>query len=195
MTQTLRYVDEVIASMPDNSSGLILPVHMRDFAISYASGGAFQETTTDVNIPIVSGTPVAVTPLLTGLTQVQGVWQFDGNNFVFPDHVNQLPATVIPAGYTRLARFLAVLSVTKAGGGTDNYEIQWTKAGVLVGVAHDVLFTGSGTRTITVPFVSVQQVDTVDTYGVSITGIGTGADMVLESFSMEVSDRILGTSP
>jgi len=195
MSQTLRYVDEIIASFPDNSSGIIKEVSMRDFVISYASGGAFQETTTDVNIPIVSGTPVAVTPLLTGLTQVSGFWQFDGNNFVFADYVNQLPATVVPAGYTKLGRFLAVLGLTKAGGGTDTYNVQWTKNGVLVGVVHDVDYSGSTTRTVTIPFVSPQEIDTADTYGVSITGIGTGDDLTLESFSMQISDRILDTSP
>jgi len=178
-----------------NSSGLIDAVNMRDFTVSYISGGAFLETTTDVTIPIVSGTPVSVNPLLVGVTTVGNLWSFDGNNFAFPNHTAALPSTVIPAGYTKLVRFLAVMGITKSGGGTDNYEIQWTKNGVLIGIAHDVLFAGAGTRTVTIPEVVVQEVAVADVYGISMTGIGTGADVVIESMTIQVNDSILTDAP
>jgi len=195
VAQTLRYATEVLASFPDNTSGLIDAVHNRDFAISYIRGGAFLETTTDVTIPIVSGTPVSVNPLLVGVTTVGNLWSFDGNNFAFPNYTATLTDTVIPAGYTKLVRFLAVLGITKSGGGTDNYEIQWTKNGVLFGIAHDVLYTGAGTRTVTIPEVTSQEVAISDVYGVSITGIGTGADVVVESMTIQVNDAILNAAP
>ncbi len=195
MAQTLRYRSELVAGAPDNTSGLIDAIQLRDMVVSMASGNGAVETTADVTIPIVSGTPVAVNPLLTGVSVFGSLWGADGNSFLFPNYSAVLTDTTIPAGYTKFCRFQAMLALTKQGGGTDTYSIQFTRNGVLVGDAHDVLFSGTDTDTITVPYFTNQDVGVADTFGVSVTGVGTGDDLVLESFSMDVADELLDAAP
>ncbi len=195
MAQTLRYRSELVAGAPDNTSGLIDAVQLRDMIVSMASGNGAVETTSDVTIPIAVGVPVAVNPLLVGVSVYGSLWGVDANSFLFSQYVTVLPDTTVPAGYIKFCRFQATLALTKQGGGTDNYLIQFTKNGVLVGVAHDVVFSGTDTDTVTITYFVNQEIRVSDTFGVSITGVGTGDDLVLESFSMDVTDELLDVAP
>jgi len=196
MAQTLRYVDELLAAYVDNTSGLIDAVAGRDLIVSYANAAGYVETTTDVTIPITNGVPEIINPLLVGVTSVESGWGVDANNFFFPDHISVSPATVIPAGYSKVARFQCVATFTKPSGGTDNYRVSWVKNGVIVGIEHDMRFTLNATETVVLPDILIQDISIVsDTFGVQVTGEATGDDLVLNAINLLVTDSILGSAP
>jgi len=197
MAQTLKYLEEIVASFPDNTAGLVTPVLMRDFAVSMATGGAFVEDTTPVTIPIVSGTAVAVNPLLVAATSAEFFWSVDGNNFMFPDYAATLPGTVVPAGYEKVVTFLTSLVLSRSGGGTTQYDIQiGSSPSTLIGLPTSIEFSSAGTQNVLViATLSVDVSDVLTTYGVYITGVGTGTDLTLESFEFNSSDQVRNVAP
>ncbi len=196
IAQTLRYVDELLAAYVDNTSGLIDAVAGRDLVASYANAVGYVESTTDVTIPVTSGVPEIINPLLVGVTSVQSGWGVDGNNFFFPDHISFSPSTVIPAGYSKVAQFQCVATFTKPSGGTDDYRVSWVKNGVIIGIEHDMRFTLNATETVTLPDIFIQDISVVsDRFGVQVTGEATGDDLVLNAINLSVIDSILGSAP
>jgi len=195
MAQTLRYVNELIASAPDNASGLISAVALRDFMISIVEGKGLLEATTNVTIPIVADTWVSINPLLVGAVHTETYWSVDGNNYMFPNHSGSVD-TVVPAGYSKFGQMMSILELTKSGGGEDNYEIQFTLNGTGVGEPESVDFPEAGTDTTTLlhPLLIDVSVPT-DLYGIQIMGIGTGDDLELGYFTQQVSDSILLEAP
>jgi len=196
MSQTLRYVSEILAGYPDNTQGLIDPVNVRDHAVSYANAVGYIESTTDITIPITSGVAVIINPLLSGVSSVQSGWGVDGNNFFFPDHSSASPNTVIPSGYSKVMSLQCVATFTKQGAGSDNYVIGWVKNGFPFGITHEIRFTSGDAETAVVPEVAVQDISvTSDTFGVQVTGVGTGDDLTLNAINFIVTDSILGSAP
>jgi len=197
MAQTLTYLDDVIASFPDNTAALITPVQMRDFTVSMAIGGAFVEDTTPVTIPVVSGTAVAMNPLLTAATATEFLWSVDGNNFMFPDYAASLAGTVVPAGYEKVVTFVSSLVLSRSGGGTTNYDFQFGRSpSDLIGLPTSVEWTAAYALNVTViNTLSVDVSDVLTTYGVYVTGVGTGTNLTLESFEFNSRDRIRNTAP
>ncbi len=195
MTQTLRYLDELIAASPDNTSGLILPVHRRDQIVSKAPGRGYVIDETEFTMPVTSGVFVAVNPLLPTPDVTVSLWAVDGNNFLLPNY-SSLPATTVPAGYSKLATFEGSLSLTKSGGGTDNYTLTVTQNGSPVGLPEEVSFVGAGTQNVHIRHVVVTDISVeTDTHGLSIRGDGTGTDLQVEYFTFTVEDAILLSAP
>jgi len=195
VAQTLRYVNELIASAPDNTSGIISAVALRDFMISYVDGKGLLEATTNVTITIVADTWVSINPVLVGAVHTETFWSVDGNNYMFPNYSAAVDTTV-PAGYSKFGQMMSILELTKPGGGADSYQIQFTKNGVGIGEPESVDFPEAGTDTTTLlhPIIFDVSIPT-DLYGVQIMGIGTGDDLTLGYFTMQVSDSILLEAP
>jgi len=195
MAQTLRYGTELIAALPDNVTGIISAETMRDWLVSTIEGKGLLEATDNVTIPIVAGTWVAVNPLLINAVHTETYWGVDGNNFMFPNHSASL-STTVPAGYTKFGQLMSILELTKAGGGADEYEVQFTLNGVGIGEPESVEFPEAGTDTTTLlhPLLIDVSVPS-DTYGVQIMGVGTGDDLELGYFTQQVADSILLEAP
>lgn len=194
MAETLRYVTELLDSFPDNTQGLITATTQRDHVISTVVGSAFLEDTTGVNVPISDGVPTIVNPLLVAPTSTTGLWAFDGNNFAITNY--QLVADlVIPAGYTKLASFVIVMSLTKSAGGADNYDVQFVKNGVPQGLVEAVQFTAAGTQVVTSILSDLADISGSDTWGIQIEGDGTTDDLTLNNFEMRVTDNVLLVGP
>jgi len=194
MAQTLLYLDEVLAGFPDNISQLILPVNIRDQIVSTMRGVGFLEETTNVTVPITDGVWTAINPLLPAPVHTETLWTFDGNNAAVSNYA-ALTDTVVPAGYSKLGAFVSVLELTKSGGGSDNYQVSYTKNGVTFGEPESVEFPEAGVETLTLLHSFIADVSVPDAYGVQIQGVGTSADLELGFFSMQVSDSILLTAP
>jgi len=195
MAQTLRYVNELLASAPDNTSGLISAEALRDFMVSIVEGKGLLEATTNVTIPIVADTWVSINPLLVGVVHTETYWSVDGNNYMFPNHSGSV-VTNVPAGYSKFGQMMSILELTKPSGGSDSYEVQFTLNGTGVGEPESIDFSAAGTDTTTVlhPLLIDVSVPT-DLYGIQIRGVGTGADLTLGYFTMQVSDSILLEAP
>ena len=195
MSQTLRYVNELLASAPDNSTGLISAEALRDFMISIVEGKGLLEATTNVTISIVADTWVSINPILVGAVHTETYWSVDGNNYMFPNHSASV-GTIVPAGYSKFGQMMSILELTKPSGGSDSYEVQFTLNGTGIGEPESIDFPEAGTDTTTVlhPLLIDVSVPT-DLYGIQIRGVGTGDDLTLGYFTMQVSDSILLEAP
>ena len=194
MVTTLRYLDELLASFPDNTQGLITAEKERDFVISIAEAMGYLADQTDVVIPITDGVPVAVNPLLLGPASTVQLWTFDGNNFATPNY-SAVPGLTVPPGHSKLSGFLAILSLEKISGGDDSYSVQMTRNGVGFGLDEFINFPAAGGQVVTLITALVTDISVSDTYGVQITGQGTGDDLTLHSFEMRVQSSILLAAP
>ncbi len=192
---TYRYVEELLSAYADNTSGLIDAVQGRDLIVSYAPGRGIVVDETNVSLPIVNGSYLAINPLLVSPVAAVSLWRFDGNWFVIPDHASVVGVTV-PAGYNRLAVFSATLALNKGTGGSDAYLVTFTRNGVPVGLAENVTFPAAGDQSVALRYAASVDVSLgTDTFGVSIQGNGTGDDLTMEYFSMAVEDAIRLSAP
>ena len=195
MSETLRYISGLLTNFPDNAQGLIKPVNMRDFVVSFINGRGFLVDETNVNIPILDGTPTVVNPLLLSPeVTITGLWVFDGNNFGVSNYAN-IPDIIIPADYKKLLSIVAVIDVTKSAGGADAYSMEFVKNGQPHGLPETVQFTAAGTQTVTLLSTDLADLSLSDTYGVQITGVGTTDDLSLNYFTMNFTDSILLVAP
>ena len=194
MVTTLRYLDEVLSGFPDNTQGLITAEKERDFAISTQTGIGLLVDSTPVNIPITDGVPTIVNTLLLGPVSTSQLWTFDGNNFGVSNY-GAVPGLTVPSPHFKLVSLLAVLSLEKVGGGSDNYSIQFTKNGVGTGLDEFISFPAAGSQVATVIAFDVDDISLPDTYGVQITGQGTGDDLTLHTFEFKIEDSILLAAP
>jgi hypothetical protein len=194
MAQTLRYLDELLANYPDNTAGLITPENVRDQLVSTVAGVGFLADTTEVTVPITDGVPTLINPLLTAPVTLPELWLFDGNNLGVSNYT-ALTGTVLPAGYTKILSIVAVAVLEKTAGGTDVYDLQFTRTGVPIGVAETVAYTAAGVQTITVVVRALADVSAPDTYGLTVAGLGTNDDLQLHSFEMNLTDAIMLTDP
>ena len=195
MAQTLKYVGELLSQFPDNVSGLIQPEDVRDFVVSVIDGTGTLVDETEINIPILDGVWTSINPLLLSPeSTANSLWVFDANNFAVNNYT-ALPTTVIPSGYSKLLRVVAVLDLFKAGGGADNYQMQVTKNGVGIGLAETVQFEASGGQTVTLLDSSITDVSVSDVYGIQVQGVGSTDDLTLIYFTQQMSDSILLAAP
>ena len=194
MSQTLRYLDELLENYPDNTAGLITPENIRDHLVSTVAGVGFIADTTEVTIPILDGTPTDVNPLLIAPETTEELWRFDANNFAVSNY-SALVSTIVPAGYSKVLSLVAVMVLEKVGGGSDAYDLQFQASGVPIGIPESIQYAAAGTETVTLVNRSLADISTADTYGITITGIGTTDDLVLHSFEMNLTDAVLITDP
>jgi hypothetical protein len=194
MTELL-YLDDVLDGYPDNTAGLITPVNSRNHVVSTIRGVGFIDSPTTITLPVENGVGVIINPLLLDAVFTQAtLWTFDGNNLAVSNY-GALTNVTVPAGYTKLAQFVAVLALEKTGGGSDAYQFQFTRNGVGVGLAEDVPWSSAGVQVVTTLYTSLYDISTQDTIGVQVIGVGTGTDLLLHNFEMSVSDSVLLTDP
>ena len=194
MVTTLRYLDELLNGFPDNTQGLITAEANRDFVISIAEGVGYLADQATVEIPIIDGVPVGVNQLLTLPQATDQLWIFDGNNLATQNY-GAVPGLTVPPGHSKLMGLLAIMSLEKQAGGADNYSAQFTKNGVGIGLDEFFPFAAAGGQVVTLISFDVVDISLNDTYGVQITGQGTGDNLFLHSFEMRVQSSILLTTP
>ena len=194
MTELL-YLDEVLAGYPDNTAGLITPLNARNHVVSTIRGVGFLDSPTTITLPILNGSGTIINQLLLDAVATQAtLWTFDGNNFAISNYAAIQDVTV-PAGYTKLMHAVAVLSLEKLAGGADQYQFQFTRNGVGVGLAEDVVWTASGAQVVTTLYTTLYDISTQDTIGVQVIGVGTTDSLELHNFEMSMSDSVLLTDP
>ncbi len=194
MVTTLRYLDELLSGFPDNTQGLITAEKERDFVISIAEGVGYLADVTDVVIPITDGVPVAVNPLLLGPATTDQLWTFDGNNFAVSNY-SAVPGLTVPPGHSKLVGLLGIMSWEKVSAGDDSYSAQFTLNGVGVGLNEFFNFPAAGAQVVTLIGALVGDVSSTDTYGIEVTGQGTGDDLTLHSFEFRIQSSILLSAP
>ena len=191
----LQYLDQVLAGYPDNTAGLITPLNVRNHLVSTIVGVGFIDSPTTITIPVLDGVGTIINPLLLdAASTTQTLWTFDGNNLATSNY-GALVGVTIPPGYTKLVRFVAVLSLEKLAGGSDQYQFQFTRNGVGVGLAEDVVFTEAGSQVVTTLHSTLVDLSLVDVFGVQVIGVGTADDLELHNFEMTVSDAVLLQEP
>jgi len=189
---TLMYLDQVLSGLPDNVSKLIEPVAIRNHVVSSKDGLGFMYTETQIAIPIVADEWVAINPLLVDTVVAAELWAFDSNNLALSNYA-VLPATV-PAGYSKVLQATTLMVLNKIGGGTDEYQFQYTRNGVGFGTIEPHYFAGTPSL-VTLQSDTLADVSVADTYGVQVKGVGTGDSFDLLSFSFQLRDSWLLTDP
>lgn len=194
MVTTLRYLDEVLGGFPDNTQGLITAEKERDFVISTTTGIGLMVDSTEFTVPITDGVPTVINPLLTAPQSTTQLWTYDGNNLAVSNY-SSVPGLTVPSPHFKLIALLAILSLEKVAGGSDDYSTQFTKNGVGIGLDEFLTFPAAGAQVVTVITFDIADISQPDTYGVQITGQGTSDDLQLHTFEMRIDDTILLSAP
>jgi hypothetical protein len=193
MATTLRYLDEILANLPDNTAKLITPENVRDGFASVKVGLGYMYSTTEVTVAIDPDVWVALNPLLVNVTVADELWTFDANNYAKSDYTT-LSNVIVPAGYSKVLSIRTLVNLDKAGGGSDPYEFQYTKNGVGIGQVEPVIFRGTP-QLETFMIDTLADISTADTYGLQVRGVGTGDDFDMQAFSMQLFDSYLASAP
>lgn len=192
MTTTLRYIDELLAAAPDNTTGLILAETLRDFIASFAPGAGGVVSTSPIIVPIVDGVWVDVSVRLVAAETYPGLWVVDGNNYLSADYS---PLASVPAGYSKVAELMAIIGCDKTASGSDDYLFAFTKNGAAIPEFEPVTLTATPQIVTLINPVEADVSEPTDTYGVSVQGNGTSDNINITYFGMQVVDRVRLTAP
>ncbi len=195
MAENMLYGDQVLALFPNNTQGLIQAEHMRSMWVSQKAGGMLVKETTQFTIPITDGVPVSINPLLPAPVTSGVLWVADGNNRGKPNYAAAIPSVIIPAGYSKFAAVSVVIAVEKVGAGDDLYLFQVDKDGVPVGIGVQMSLSVEPTVITLLASELVDITDPNSVFGVTVTGIGTGDDIDVSNFSMDIQDLQIWSAP
>ncbi len=191
----LLYGTEVLGGFPDNVNKLIQPLDLRNFVVSAKDGvGSYEMGLTPVDVPIDPDLWININSLLTGVTQYPGLWRLDANNYAISNY-DSLPNTTVPPGYKKRVEFRANLLVDKVGGGTDEYQFQFSRNGSPLGQPMLHYFTGSPESLTLFHSEIVDISDLSAVYGLQVKGIATGDDFSVVSMNFSVRDSWLMEEP
>ncbi len=191
---TFRYGEENLAAAPDNTSGLIDAVHLRDLIVSNRSGGVQILETTPFTVPITNGVPVSINPLLPAPTVAGVLWSADANNRAFPNYAAAIPSATIPVGYVKFTQILFSFNGEKAGAGTDDYLFRVDLDGVPQGTGVTVSYDSNPAFT-TIVLNRTVDIGVQPLVGLTVTGVGTGDDIDINAFEMMVFDFQVWSAP
>lgn len=192
---TLRYGDELLSLYPDNGIGLISAETGRDMVVSQRSGGAQAlQTGTDFTVTITNGVPVSINPLLPDPSVSGTLWAGDGNHRLYPNYAAAIPSLTIPAGYAKLVQCFVSLNCDKQGSQEDDYIFQLDNDGTPFGEGVTIALDTEATTITLLVNASVVLSDS-PLIGMTVTGDGTGDDIVIHAFEMFIIDFQLWTAP
>lgn len=195
MAETMRYISECLAGFPDNVSELIRPENMRDYVVSAHDGGGSLISEDTASIPITSGVPVLINPLVAGPHAFGVFWTFDGNSLAVSNYAAALPSTIIPSPFYKAATIRCDMELNKTAGGTDSYDFHLVKNGVAFGLPTVVRYDTSEAKHVHLEWFLNADISAPDTYGVQVTGLGTGDDLTMSYFSFLVQDTANWEAP
>ena len=187
MANNLVYGDESIASAPDNTTGLISADTLRSIIVSQRSGGAQVFDDTGFTVPIVSGVPVSINPLLPSPSVGGVLWTADGNNRLYPNYATAIPDIVIPAGYSKAIQVFITIAAQKTGAGEDSYTFQIDNDGTPLGQGITVSLSVTPV-VITLLVNSAVALDGGALLGLTVTGNATADDIDVTAFDMFIVD-------
>ena len=194
MAETLKYGEELLASFPDNQTGLITAEHMRNAVVSAVSGGLKITERDSFTAPMDSGVVTLINPLLPSPDVHGTLWATDTNNRAFQNYAAIIPSLTIPAGYVKLVNFQFMFGLNKIGSGTDTYLFQLDMDGAPVGAGIIYDITTDPQYMAANVMVPVEY-DTPHLFGLAITPQGTGDDLSFEAFHMVITDYQLWSAP
>ena len=185
--EVLKSADGLLAGFPDNVSGQISPVDIRNFVISAVTGiGAFDDLS-NYTIPMADGVPTVINPLMTPVDFAANFFQLDGNNAFIPDY----GGAIINPGTLRLLDVIFLIVANQTGSpASDIYNLQVRVDGVPVNSPVPTVVDGTAERFfINTEFLyDVQLGGAID---VTITPDGTSADLDVLFGYMRVSSQLL----
>ena len=185
--EVLKSADGLLAGFPDNVSGQISPVDVRNFVISAVSGiGAFDDVTNYV-APMVDGVPTVMNPLMTPVDFAANFFQLDGNNAFIPDY----GSAVINPGTLRLVDLLFLIVADQVGSpSSDTYFVQARVGGVPINSPQPTVVDTANERFFlnTEFLYDVQLGLPID---VTITPTAVNADLDISFGYMRVSSQLI----
>jgi hypothetical protein len=195
MGQTLRYGSALLGLYADNTQGLVSAEAGRDLIVSTHLGGGGLSSADTVTIPIVSGTPVLINPLVTSPVRAGVFWRFDGNNAATSNYASALPSTTIPQPYYKALTVSVQMELNKQAAGADPYDFQLVKNINPIGLPIRVRYDSSEAKHVDLEWTLNADISSSDTYGVQVTGVGTGDDLTMSYFAMLMIDHMNWEAP
>jgi len=185
--EILKSAAGLLAGFPDNVSGQIAASDSRNFVISVITALGHVEDDTSWTIPITSGVPTVVNPLIPGSKVFTGnFFTLDGNNAFIPDY----GSVIINPGTIRLVDAEAFIIVTKSGS-VAQYETQWRVGGVPIGTPITQEIQATATQLILAEEEFVYDVEVGAPLDLQITGIGTNDDLTVFDIRQRVESLLI----
>ena len=185
--EILKSAQGLLAGFPDNVSGQISAVDVRNFVISAVSGiGAFDDVSA-YTAPMADGVPTVMNPLMTPVDFAANFFTLDGNNAFIPDY----GSAIINPGTLRLVDLLFLVVGDQVGSpSSDIYNLQARIGGVPVNSPVPTVVDSASQRFFlnTEFLYDVQVGAPID---VSITASGTSADLNIGFGYMRVQSQLI----
>lgn len=194
MADTLKYIDEALAGVPDNTSGLVTPQDVRELALSGIADGASLYEYDPFTIPFVGlGVPVDIPLLLPSLVSLVSIgWLVDVNGHLVPDW----PASIIvPVGHTRALTLSSIIVATKQGGGTGDYAFRFTKDGTPLAGPGEVITLTTVAESMIHAQLDLNVISDAAVYSITAEGIDSTDDLDITEFQLRVEGGALLTDP
>ena len=185
--ETLLSIAQLIANTPDNTTGQIDALDLRNILVSLANGVGGLEAQDNFSVPIDAGVWVSLNDIaVNGAGNADVVsnngWKQDANGAWIPDYtgVNLTP------GVLRLVTIATSGDLDKQGGGSDTYEFQYFVGGIGVGRLGSTEYDGDaqtyGSKTETFVYEPALGLS-ID---LRVRGVGTNDDLLFTSFRQEI---------
>ena len=185
--EILKSADGLLAGFPDNVSGQIAPVDVRNFVISAVTGIGAYDDQSSYTIPMADGVPTVINPLMTPVDFAANFFQLDGNNAFIPDY----GSAIINPGTNRLLDVIFLIVANQVGSpAADIYNLQVRIGGVPVNSPVPTIVDAAAERF----FINTELLYDVQIGGavdVTITPDGTSADLDVLFGYMRVSSQLL----
>lgn len=190
--EVLKDAGGILADLPDNSSGLIVPQVHRSEVVSVVNAVGFLEddpATVPVTLPMTDGVPTDVLSQLVAPLFVGQFWELQPVTNAFVPSYGNAGVTVEP-DTIRLLQGTIGIRLNKVGGGTATYEFEGTQGGTFtgnpvqrtIGITPEVFWL-SGDR--------LYDVYAGDPVSFSITPIGTSDDLVLTDLRVKLIGSLI----
>lgn len=185
--EILKSADGLLAGFPDNVSGQIAATDSRNFVISAITAIGHVEDDAGFTIPITSGVPTVINPIIPVTMVFTGnFFTLDGNNAFIPDY----GSVIINPGTVRLVDAESFMVVTKSGS-VAQYETQWRVGGVPIGTPITQEIQPTATSLILAEEEFVYDVDIGAPLDLQITGIGTNDDLQVFDIRQRVESQLI----
>jgi len=195
MSETFRYMAQVLAGFPDNSQGIISAENIRDFVISAHNGGGALVSSDTVTIPITSNTPTDITQHVTSPQLYGSTWTFDGNNYAVANYTAAFPSATLPSPLHKATTFKVQMELNKTKAGADPYDFYLIKNGTAISIPIRVRYDSSEAKHVGLEWTVNADISSTDTYGVQVIGVGTNDDLTMSYYSMLIQDTPLWEAP
>jgi len=188
VADSLRTFAQLIANVPDNTSGLVSPQDIREAIISGLSDGGSVADDADWTLTLASDTWTDIPSNSTGPALAAALlWIKDGSDRLVPDWANQY---TVAAALERGAEVIARVRATKTGA-AQPYQFRVVRDGSVVGAAVDATISSTTTASVSFSVADSYVVADEEPWSLEAQAVGHGDDLDVEGWSLAIRGVLL----